>query len=257
MKNQVNMGNQNAQQIGQNPVNQAVETKVNYWAISTLILFFILVFGGFYTFTLSNKSTNSAGIANLRPTDIVPTNTPEPIVSSPTSTNKIDLSAGWKRAENLSLVTFEYPFGWHVSSSWPTDYKGPVTIVLDPEPLNGAPRGGPTTTIMIKDYSGLDNPEAQLAKNIEEAKKNIIDVQETKFDIGATTFYKLEGKFNLYNEMVPILQYHALLKGPNTNNINTHVVQAELTHYRDNEDHKKYAEILDHLVRSIKHKDQK
>lgn len=261
MENQMNVSDQNTQQIGQNPVSQPVQTlmksKINYWMISTLILLVILLISGVYAYTSRTKTVNLSGIVKSNPTVIVPTNVPEATVSVPEPTSKIEVSAGWKRAENLSLVTFDYPIGWHVSSSWPTDYKGPVTIVLDPEPLNGAPRGGPTTAIMIKDYSGIDNPEEQLNKNLEESKKNITDAKETKFILGSTTFYKLEGKFNLYNEMVPILQYHALLKGPNTNNINTHVIQADLTHYRDNEDHKKYVEILDRLVRSMKHKDQK
>jgi len=42
MENQINMGDQNIQQIGQNPVSQPIPTpekpKFNYWMISTLIL---------------------------------------------------------------------------------------------------------------------------------------------------------------------------------------------------------------------------
>lgn len=48
MKNQVNIGDQNAQQIGQNPVSRSAQTpeksKVNYWMISTLILVSVVMF---------------------------------------------------------------------------------------------------------------------------------------------------------------------------------------------------------------------
>jgi len=260
MVNNVNTGDQNSQQVVQNPINQSTITqgksRVNFWIISTIVLLLTLVLTGYYVYRLG-ANTTSLKVTKPEPSFSVSTNKLEETLPSSTPTNKIESPTGWKRAENLSLVSFDYPIGWHVSSSWSTDYKGPVTIVLDPEPLNGAPRGGPTTAIMIKDYSGIDNPEEQLNKNLEESKKNIVDIKETKFIVGSTTFYKLEGRFNLYNEMVPILLYHALLKGQNTNNINTHVIWADLTHYRDNDDHKKYVEILDRLIRSMRHKDEK
>lgn len=59
MENQINIGDQNSKQMGQNPVNQQGQIlekpKVNYWMVSTLILFVILVVSGIYTVNLKNK----------------------------------------------------------------------------------------------------------------------------------------------------------------------------------------------------------
>ncbi|PIP32837.1 hypothetical protein COY59_03215 [Candidatus Gottesmanbacteria bacterium CG_4_10_14_0_8_um_filter_37_24] len=50
MENQINVGDQNTQQIGQNPINQPTEVQVkpkfNYWAVSTIVfavLFMVMV----------------------------------------------------------------------------------------------------------------------------------------------------------------------------------------------------------------------
>lgn len=53
MENQINVGDQNTQQVGQNPADQPVEIqekpKVNYWTISTIVLLVILLgWSGFY-----------------------------------------------------------------------------------------------------------------------------------------------------------------------------------------------------------------
>lgn len=86
MKKQINMGNQNTQQIGQNPADQSISSlekpKINYWMISTIVLFLGLVISGIYILNLNNKLTvvNQPPISN---SEFKTTVTPSPIASSP------------------------------------------------------------------------------------------------------------------------------------------------------------------------------
>lgn len=62
MENQINMGDQNTQQLGQNPISQPVQIpekpKVNYWMISTILLLVIFLITGSW-FIWNSNSTNS------------------------------------------------------------------------------------------------------------------------------------------------------------------------------------------------------
>lgn len=76
MENQINVGDQNTQQIGQKPVSQPVqipEKPVNYWMISTIVLVVVLV-GLLFWFYTQNK---------VLPTEVLdrgqqPTSSPSP-----------------------------------------------------------------------------------------------------------------------------------------------------------------------------------
>lgn len=84
MENQINMGNQNAQQIGPNPVSQPVQIpekpRINYLMISLIVLicFIILGVGGYYLSKQNQNKTPDNG--NILPTPIV-TSPSEPRVS--------------------------------------------------------------------------------------------------------------------------------------------------------------------------------
>lgn len=215
----------------------------------------ILIVGSFYT-GLKYSENKESRISTLLPTPTVtsqqPTKSPE-ITPIP----EIESTVAWRKYGENSVISFDYPNGWHIYSGWFEKQGDPMEILLDPEPLSGTPRGGPISTISIGDYSGNENPDAVLERNLSLAKDNIIDVKETSFIIRGAKVYKFEGKINLYNEMVPVLEYHTLLRGDNTDNINTHVIKASLTYFRDDEKRQKYSKILDRLVRSLKHKNQK
>ena len=84
MENQINMGDQNTQQIGQNSVSQQVVTpekpKINYFAISGVILFCLVVFGfGGYYLGKQSFSTKTNGVQNQP--------TPSPVVAQVNSTS--------------------------------------------------------------------------------------------------------------------------------------------------------------------------
>lgn len=70
MENQINTGDENSQQIGQNPVGQSVQIpekpRINYWKISTLILV-LLFFGILGLYLFSAYKANRSGL-NITPT---------------------------------------------------------------------------------------------------------------------------------------------------------------------------------------------
>lgn len=124
MKNQINVGDQNTQQIGQNPVNQYMpiseKPKTNYLAIGITVLVSSIVFGiGGYYFGLNNQQyqqKNSAQPTLSSPTKVTQT-TPTPIINPttpPISKN------GWSSYNNnQNYYTISYPSDWQVDN-----YKG-------------------------------------------------------------------------------------------------------------------------------------
>lgn len=93
MENQINVGDQNPQQVGQNPVGQPVEIqekpKVNYWMISTILLIVILLgWSGFYVLNAgeqlkSQQATTEPPVKN--------TSTQQPITIEPIKTGNWQL----------------------------------------------------------------------------------------------------------------------------------------------------------------------
>lgn len=65
MENQINAGDQNVQQIGQNPVSQPVQIpekpKINYWMISTIVLMLFILFSGVYYYASTKMGTKVTG----------------------------------------------------------------------------------------------------------------------------------------------------------------------------------------------------
>lgn len=87
MENQINVGDQNTQQIGQNPVNQPPATlvpekpKINYWMITAVVLITVLVTGGVFYFLNTKKEITQYSIQ--KPPQFQPT------ISPPTKDTKI------------------------------------------------------------------------------------------------------------------------------------------------------------------------
>lgn len=106
MENQVSVGNQNTQQIGQNPVSHAVVTieksKTNYLFIGGIILacFVVFGFGGYY---LGKQSSSSQQSSNNIQNQANPTATPETSfpTTSPTSVQQeASLPSSWSYKDN-------------------------------------------------------------------------------------------------------------------------------------------------------------
>lgn len=116
MENQMNAGNQNTQQIGQNPVSQPVLTpekpKTNYLMIggAVLVCFVLFGFGGFYLGKQSSKTQDiTTGNYSL------PTNTP----TTPTQSTypSVTPSTSNKSTYTYGTFSFSYPKTWQLSEN--------------------------------------------------------------------------------------------------------------------------------------------
>ncbi|MBU1104502.1 hypothetical protein KJ664_01210 [Patescibacteria group bacterium] len=115
MENQINIGDQNAQQTGQNPVNQHVQipekSKINYWMISTIILVIVVLLGGFYILNLNKQKVENDNF--IRPPEqptitSIPTITPQP---------KQEDTTKLKSCVNSSLkLSMKIPLQWSCES---------------------------------------------------------------------------------------------------------------------------------------------
>ena len=110
MENQMNVGNQNTQQVGQNPVSQPSITpekpKTNYLVIVGIVLVYFVVFGfgGYY---FGKRSSNTSTIV---PSDIPrtgETNTPTQLIY-PTTTPVISTESTY----TYNTFSFMYPKTW-------------------------------------------------------------------------------------------------------------------------------------------------
>lgn len=109
MENQMNVGNQNTQQIGQNPVSQPVMTsekpKTNYLMIGGIVLacFLVFGFGGYFLGKQSTSSPIANGSIQPSPTTIsTPANTIAPSPTNNTSNQQL-------KTHDSKFVTFQYP----------------------------------------------------------------------------------------------------------------------------------------------------
>jgi len=106
MENQMNVGNQNTQQIGQNQVSQPVDSsekpKINWPLIGGIVLacFVVFGFGGYY---LGKQSSSPKQIANNIQNQISPTAAPEtntPTTSPVPTQQTASLPSGWSYKNN-------------------------------------------------------------------------------------------------------------------------------------------------------------
>ncbi len=115
MENQVNVGDQNTQPVGQNPSSQPPMTsiekpKVNYWMISTVVLLITSIIGGLLTYNLSRQV---AEIKKALPTPTeLPTTSFEPSETpAPTTAVKTSLSEAFsKYCANNKIALDKLPF---------------------------------------------------------------------------------------------------------------------------------------------------
>jgi len=113
MENQINVGDQDTQQIGHNPVNQPVvsteKPKTNYLLIVGIVLACFVVFGagGYFLGMKQWLTNNSASEANLpKPTSI----------PQASNTSNQDETANWKTYTNDKYnYSIKYPSNWSVT----------------------------------------------------------------------------------------------------------------------------------------------
>jgi len=131
MENQMNVGSQNTQQIGQNPVNQPVippeKPKTNYLLIGGIILACFVIFG-FGGYLLGKQSSSSDQSTNNIQNQTTPTETPatNPPTSSPTTTQQTGLPSTPVK-EKASLVSTQ---GWRMENIDNLSLKLPSSAIF-------------------------------------------------------------------------------------------------------------------------------
>lgn len=218
MENQVNVGDQNSQQIGQNPVSQPVQIpdkpKINYWMISTLILFVVLVIGGLYTFSLRKKIPEEQNNKQTRIT--TPTSSPvttatnSPVVS-PTATTSTckDISslAGYQYCDGKSGFMSSYittPKGLqikHVSKYSVSPNKEWVFVVRFSDAFaasGGAPDENALTMIDLKNLKEYELFSQIYFPNYQDPESWSLDGKGIVFTAGEAATPNILGNPNMF-----------------------------------------------------------
>lgn len=130
MENQINMGDQNTQQIGQNPVNQSEavqeKPKTNYFVIGAVVLicFVVFGFGGYYLGTQRSNSPQGSQFP-------VPSSTP----SAATSTQSITTPTNEPEVTQRPIVTtkpISIPSNWKKYTAEDSDFGVKTTMFMPP-----------------------------------------------------------------------------------------------------------------------------
>lgn len=132
MENQPNIGDQNVQPVGQNPIVQPSipsleKPKLNFWMVSTIVLLAVLMAVGVYTFNLSNRISqleDSVQTPTESPTtSLEPSETPSPTITTSKTTLSDALS---KFCANNKIVLDKLPFT--LNQTFKSAYKIQNTI---------------------------------------------------------------------------------------------------------------------------------
>jgi hypothetical protein len=181
MENQVNIGDKNAQQIGQNPINQSVQipkkSKVNYWVVSTIFLTVVVLLGGLYTsklvgeVSLKERQTPDT----ITPTQTIqPSPTEKPLPASP-AVNDQQL-----KTYDGKFISFRYPSNLYIWSYG----RGVSLDYFQINSISQADEQNPDKVIIAFDIQIPGYTEGQ---TLEEQKKRIESFQnqypDTKYVI--------------------------------------------------------------------------
>lgn len=127
MENQINIDDQNAQQVGQNLVNQPVQIpskpKVNYWMYLTIALTIMVVLGAIYTINLKRQLDLSYSLISQQNSQqkspVVPATTFIP-TASPTLANP---TSKWTTYKSVQGYEIKYPNDWFVLEGMVTRFS--------------------------------------------------------------------------------------------------------------------------------------
>jgi len=169
MENQINVGDQNTPQIGQNPSNQSTQIpkrpKMKYVTIGIAILVGIALFSS-GTYYFGKQSLKSATKLNQNKTIPLPT------------TAENDITVGWKTYNHIdNSIMFKYPEDWQVEkegifgSRSVTEFKYKNTTLLE------LTVQGNYNQITGKPYKNIDE---FLGPRLNKSKETFIDGQSAK-----------------------------------------------------------------------------
>lgn len=230
MKNQVDVGDQNTQQIEQNAIIQPTQnpekSKVNPWIISTVILFFLLV--GTFASSVSKPKTETLdnNVSTITPTGQT-TISPTPVSVSSTH----DSVLNWKTYTNVfSRYQYSFPYSWKNAGPCPQS-EGP-NCGGGPHNNSFASKSGSDAYFMVR-YD-----EAGCLSDMTQIKTPFIDAKEREINISGIRGILLEGKSKPEGAILPLeledgkiydRTYIRLLKGKECYNIDTWSYQNDNT----------------------------
>lgn len=188
MENQINVGDQNTQQIGQNPVVQPVQIpenpKVNYWMISIIALLFLLLGTGGFLLVNRDRDRTAPNFSSNQGVP-APTTTVENQEHGPQLTTEVKTN---------SDISFKIPSEWLIKFNKNTNEKLSVEISDWDWELTKQFRL-PSNYIQIK-LEIYDNNERQNLKSLSEKYSNIYLIKDKEYSIKSNEFNFLvwEGK---------------------------------------------------------------
>ena len=203
-----------------------------------LILLFIAnaALGSYLIYGIFNlKDTEQNPIANI--TDNKPIINKKPLIKD----------SKWETTDFMGAYTFEYPSGWHVGNIWPQDYSQPITVAINKEPINTAPRGGPLAEIVFTDKSGLQEPDSYFQERIDHYNNEYFISNEMEtLNAPFGTIYHWTGEIELYEDITTNEAYLFMFEGRIKDNVNKHIIEATGNPFSD-----KYSEELEHIMLSF------
>lgn len=146
----------------------------------------------------------------------------------------------------MGIYVFQYPLGWHIANQWPINEYNEVTIFLDPNPLNFAPRGGPISALRMTDTSGNPNPDELFTAERNKFKASLTDEKEEIINSDFGPIYHYWGKIDYYTQMVDYEGYFFQLPGGVNDSINKHNI------FATTDTNVKYSDVLKKIVLSFK-----
>ncbi len=180
MQNQINMGDQNAQQIGQTPISQPMlspeKPKINYWKVSTIVfLIFFLGVSGLYALSIRNRKagpqektyfpTVSPGQQEITIVPTRPVESPTVTTVPDTIPQKNSLYLGLHQSKEAIFLTTDQLSEY---------YEGGVKKT---SPTIGELRTIDGTGYQPFDYTKLQNPQRVLS-NVE----SVLGISNFKFN---------------------------------------------------------------------------
>ncbi|MBI4225869.1 hypothetical protein HY612_02035 [Candidatus Roizmanbacteria bacterium] len=195
--------------------------------ISGIFIVVLASIGGFYlgkkqvAVTTPNLNPLSPTTTKVQEKTITPTLIPSPEVSE------------FKKISFATFFTYEIPKEWYAGNIWGASSDNGIIIVIDPKPIDTAPRDGPLGRFEILVKNGLQKPEAKFQEDIQKFKDSVnMEKEEVIQSNGFTINYyrgKIKGPFLQGSTLE---QYFFMI--PRTSDpLNTQVVDASYLHQPD------------------------
>lgn len=221
---------------------QSISIEKSGWKIGFFIVLLVLVTvlagGTYFYFNSSNSPKPLANqIVDQAQPSIIPQSTDVPVSSGNLATTPKNF---------MGTYTFQYPAGWHIANQWPTNETDGITIFLDPNPLNFAPRGGPISALRMTDTSGKPNPDELFTTERNKFKASLTSEKEEVINSDFGPIYHYWGKIDFYTQMVDMEGYFFQLQGGVNDLINKHNI------FATTDMNTKYSDTLKKIVLSFK-----